>query len=52
MTGTLESLSLPTPDFDSMTKNELLAYAEKNGVGGVSAPMKKAEILEAIKGAV
>lgn len=52
MTGALESLSSPAPDFDSMTKNELLAYAENHGVGGVGAPMKKAEILAVIKGAV
>lgn len=41
-----------TPDFDSMTKVELLAYAEQNGVEGVNSAMLKADILAAIKGAV
>lgn len=41
-----------TPDFDSMTKAELLDYAEKNGVEGVSSAMLKADILAVLKGAV
>lgn len=39
-------------DFDSMTKAELLAYAEHNGVSGVNSSMLKADILAAIKGVV
>lgn len=39
------------PDLDSMTKAELLAYAEQNGVDGVNSAMLKADILSAIKGA-
>ena len=39
-------------DFDSMTKAELLAYAEQHGITGVSSAMLKADILAAIKGAV
>lgn len=35
-------------DFDDMTKNELLAYAESKGVTGVNSAMKKAEIIDAI----
>lgn len=38
-------------DFDSMTKSELLAYAEHHGVSGVNSAMLKADILAAIKGA-
>lgn len=38
-------------DFDSMTKAELLAYAEQNGVAGLNSSMLKADILAAIKGA-
>ena len=39
-------------DFDSMTKAELLAYAEQNGITEVNSSMLKADILAAIKGAV
>lgn len=39
-------------DFDSMTKAELLAYAEQNGITKVNSSMLKADILAAIKGAV
>lgn len=35
-------------DLSSMTKDELLAYAGENGIGGVSAAMNKADILAAI----
>ena len=35
-----------------MTKAELLAYAEQNGITGVTSAMLKADILSAIKGAV
>lgn len=36
-------------DFDSMTKAELLAYAEENGIEGVNSSMLKADILAGIK---
>lgn len=39
-------------DLDSMTKAELLAYAEQNGITEVNSSMLKADILAAIKGAV
>lgn len=39
-------------DFDSMTKAELLAYAERHGIEDVNSAMLKADILAAIKGAV
>lgn len=35
-----------------MTKAQLLAYAEENGITGVSSSMLKADILAAIKEAV
>lgn len=35
-----------------MTKAQLLAYAQENGIAGVSGAMTKANILAAIKGAV
>jgi hypothetical protein len=34
-----------------MTKAQLLAYAEENGITGVSSSMKKAEIIAVIEGA-
>lgn len=39
-------------DLSSMTKAELLAYAEENGIEGVSSSMLKAEIYEIIVNAV
>ena len=39
----------PSPDFDSMTKAQLLAYAAENGIEGVSSSMLKADILAVIK---
>lgn len=39
-------------DFDSMTKAELLAYAERHGIEDVNSAMLKADILAAIKEAV
>ena len=33
-----------------MTKAEMLAYADENGVEGVSSSMKKAEILAVLEG--
>ena len=35
-------------DLSSMTKAELLEYAEANGIGGVNSSMLKAEIYETI----
>lgn len=35
-----------------MTKAELLEYAEKHGVDGVSSSMKKAELVSVIEEAV
>lgn len=40
---------MPMPDVDSMTKTQLLDYAEANGID-VNSSMTKAEILSAIKG--
>ena len=34
-----------------MTKAELLAYAEENGISGVSSSMTKAEIIAVIEAA-
>lgn len=38
-------------DLDSMTKAELLEYAEQNNISGVNSSMLKADILSTIKGA-
>jgi branched-subunit amino acid aminotransferase/4-amino-4-deoxychorismate lyase len=46
-------LSEPSPasdDLESMTKAQLLEYAEQNGITGVNSSMKKAEIIAAIEG--
>ena len=49
----MATASLGDPaDLDSMTKAQLLAYAEGNGIEGVSSSMLKADILAVIKGAV
>lgn len=37
------------PDFEAMTKKQLLEYAEKNGVE-VSASMRKEDIIAKIEG--
>lgn len=39
-------------DLDSMTKAQLLAYAEENGIEGVSSSTLKADILATIKSAL
>lgn len=39
-------------DLSSMTKAELLAYAEENGIEGVSSSMLKADIYAVIAAAV
>lgn len=46
-------LSEPTPsreDMSSMTKAELLEYAESRGVDGVSGAMRKADIIAVLEG--
>lgn len=35
-------------DLSNLTKAELLAYAEENGIAGVSGSMKKAEIYKIV----
>lgn len=54
--GITELLNEPAPanavDLDSMTKAQLLAYAEENGIEGVSSSMLKADILATIKSAL
>lgn len=40
-----------TPDLSSMTKTQLLDYAEQTGVTGVRSSMTKAQIVAAIEGA-
>lgn len=35
-------------DLQSMTKAQLLDYAEEHGIGGVSSDMRKADIFAAI----
>ena len=37
------------PDIYSMTKAQLLEYAEQNGIEGVSSSMLKADILRVIE---
>ena len=36
-------------DFSSMTKEQLIKYAEEHGIAGVSGAMKKADIIAAIE---
>ncbi len=38
-------------DFDNMTKNELLDFAEAYGIDGVDSSMLKADILAVVKAA-
>lgn len=40
------------PLFSGMTKAQLLAYAEEQGVEGVGSSMRKADIITAIGGTV
>lgn len=40
------------PDLDSMTKKEIVAYAESEGISGLNDRMLKADIIAAIKGAM
>lgn len=41
-----------TPDFEQMTKAELIAYAEENNIDGVNESMTKAEIIAIIEAAL
>ena len=50
MTALLNEPAPPAPDFDGMTKTQLIEYAAQIGVGGVNSAMKKAEIIAAIRG--
>lgn len=51
-----ELLSQPAPDdavdLSSMTKNELLAYAQEHGITGVNSSMLKADIYAVIAAAI
>lgn len=51
----IELLSAPeasnAESLSDMTKAELLAYAEANGIDGVSSSMLKADMIAAIKAA-
>lgn len=50
----IELLNEPSDDVDltSMTKAELLAFAEANGISGVSNSMLKADIINVITNAM
>ena len=52
----IELLSEPAPDvtvdLSAMTKAELLAFAEANGISGVSSSMLKADIYATITAAM
>ena len=50
MTAAAENSPLSAPNLSGMTKAQLLAYAEENGVEGVSDRMTKAKIIEALEG--
>lgn len=52
--GVIFATALPSnePNLDTMTKAQLLAYAEENNIDGVTSSMTKAEILEAIRTAL
>lgn len=43
------SMSAPSIDLKSMTKKELLAYANEMGIEGLNDRMLKADIIERIK---
>jgi hypothetical protein len=38
-------------DLESMTKDQLIAYAQENNIEGIKSSMTKAQITEVIKGA-
>lgn len=48
----IEPASEIAVDLDSMTKAQLLEYAQANGISGVSSSMLKANILAVIKEAM
>ena len=48
----MSTASLSTPDFSSMTRTQMLDYAESHGVEGVNGSMRKADILTVPRGAV
>jgi hypothetical protein len=48
----IEPASDETVNLYSMTKAQLLEYAQANGIEGVSSSMLKADILAAIKAAM
>lgn len=43
------SMSAPSIDLESMTKKELLAYANEMGIEGLNDRMLKADIIERIR---
>ncbi len=45
-------LNEPAYDVESMTKAELLAFADEYGIEGVNSSMLKADILAVIKSAI
>ena len=45
-------MNAPVPDFEGMTKGELLEYAESQGVEGLDKRMKKSEIIAEIEEAM
>lgn len=49
-TGGLLGATNNAPDLSGMTKAQLLSYAGDNGIDGVSASMRKADILSVIVG--
>lgn len=50
MTLSLMTAGADAPDLSDMTKAQLLAYAEENGIPGVSGTMKKADIISVLEG--
>ena len=49
--GETATESAEDADLESMTKAQLLEYAEEHGIQGVDGRLKKAEILEVIRNA-
>jgi hypothetical protein len=47
--GALNQETADTPDFDSMTKEELKAHADEQGYEGVTSSMTKDDMLRAVK---
>lgn len=40
------------PDFEAMTKKEIIEFGHDHGIEGLNRHMKKAEIIATIKGAM